>query len=69
MPIDVEYGDVGLMQYYLDRAKMLVKIQRGARLMTKYYVGLTIYNTIVPRCVVKVRWSRLQHNLREELGA
>ena len=24
-----DYGDVNLMQYYLDRAKMLVKVQEG----------------------------------------
>ena len=24
---DVEYDDVGLMQYYLDRAKVLVKVR------------------------------------------
>jgi hypothetical protein len=24
---DVDYGDVNLMQYYLDRAKMLVTVQ------------------------------------------
>ena len=24
---DVDYGDVNLMQYYLDRAKVLVKVQ------------------------------------------